>query len=97
MALKDALAAEMVNLDAADVIRDLAESLLLARDSIEAEKAREHVHAVLLRLVEEGSLSRAAAHRFFVRVRACGPEMHWPPSWQRHRAPLVPRWAVRES
>jgi hypothetical protein len=97
VAVKDAVAAEMLDFHAAHVIRDLAESLLLARDHIEAEKAREHVPAVLLRLVDEGFLPRSAAHRFFVRVRACGPEMVWPPSWQRHRAPLMPRWAVRES
>jgi hypothetical protein len=79
------------------VIRDLAEGLLLARDPTEAEKARESVPGALLQLVDEGFLTRSAAHRFFVRVRACGPEMHWPSSWQRHRAPLIPRWAVRES
>jgi hypothetical protein len=93
--VKDAIAVEMLDLHAGHLIRELAESLLLARDRTEAEEAREHVPAVLLRLVDEGFLSRAAAHRFFVRVRACGPKMHWPPSWQRHGAPVPPRWAVR--
>ena len=97
VAVKDAIADEMVEFHAGSVIRDLAEGLLLARDPAEAETAREHVPGALLRLVDEGFLTRSAAHRFFVRVRACGPEMQWPPSWQRHRAPLLPRWAVRES
>jgi hypothetical protein len=96
VAVKDAIADEVLDLHARHVIRDLAESLLLARDSTEADQARERVPVVLLRLVDEGSLSRSAAHRFFVRVRACGPEMHWPPSWQRRKAPLLPRWALRE-
>jgi hypothetical protein len=93
--VKDAIADEMVDFHAAGVIRDLAEGLLLARNPAEVETAREHVPGALLGLVDEGLLSRAAAHRFFVRVRACGPEMHRPPSTQRHRAPLVPRLAVR--
>jgi hypothetical protein len=97
VAVKDAIADEMIDFHAGDVIRDLAEGLLLARDGEEAERARENAPGVLLRLVEEGFLSRSAAHRFFVRVRACGPEMHWPPSWQRRRVPLMPRWAVRGS
>jgi hypothetical protein len=97
VAVKAAIADEMIDFHAGTVIRDLAEGLLLARDADEAENAREHVPGALLRLVDEGFLSRSAAHRFFVRVRACGPEMHWPPSWQRHRAPVLPRWAVRGS
>jgi hypothetical protein len=95
VAVQDAIAVEMLDLHAGRVIRDLAESLLLARDPTEAEAARDRVPAVLLGLVDDGFLSRPAAHRFFARVRACGPEMHWPPSWQRHGAPLLPRWAVR--
>jgi hypothetical protein len=97
VAVREAIADEMLDLHAGNLIRELAESLLLARDRTEAETAREHVPGVLLQLVDEGFMSRAAAHRFFVRVRTCGPAMIWPPSWQRHRSPQVPRWAVRES
>jgi hypothetical protein len=77
---------------AATVLHDLAEGLLLARDREEARAARDRVPEALAALVERGYLSRPAAHRCWARLRACGPTMDWPPSWQR-----VPDagWVVR--
>jgi hypothetical protein len=83
VAIKSALSDEAPDEHAAGVLRDVAEALLLARDSLEAEAARERVPGTLVLLVDGGYLSRPAAHRFWARVKACGPDMRWPPTWQR--------------
>ena len=80
---KGALADEPLDGYAATVLHDLAEGLLLARDREEAHAARDRIPDALAALVERGDLSRSAARRFWARLRACGPTMHWPPSWQR--------------
>jgi hypothetical protein len=92
VAVREAIAGESLDGDTAALVADLAEGLLLARGRIEAEVARDRVPPALLALVDCGELSRFAAHRLWARIRACGPRMHWPPSWQGDAAPAG--WAV---
>jgi hypothetical protein len=94
VAARDAVADQVVDPVAAEVLCDLAESLLLARDAAEAEEARERGTETLGLLVDRGGLTPPAAGRFWTHLRACGPQMHWPPTWDRPR--VAPRgWAVR--
>jgi hypothetical protein len=91
---RDAIAVEMLDGFSAEVLQDLAEGLLLARDPGEADEARDRVPDALGLLVDRGDLTRRAADRFWARLKACGPRMQWPPSWD--RAPASPEgWAVR--
>jgi hypothetical protein len=80
---------------AAEILDDLAEALLLARDDAESDAAREAVPEALAALVERHVMTRRSADRFWVRLRACGPQMTWPPSWDRggqpRRSSAVPR------
>jgi hypothetical protein len=80
---KGVIADEPLDGDAATVLHDLAEGLLLARDREEARAVRDRVPEALAALVERGDLSRSAAHRCWARLRPCGPTMDWPPSWER--------------
>ena len=75
-----------ISAKAADVVRDLAEGLLLARDGEEADAARERVPEALGLLVDHGDLTRRAASRCWAHLKACGPPMRWPPSWDRSPA-----------
>jgi hypothetical protein len=86
VAAVDAAAVEMLDESAADVVRDLAEGLLLARDGEEADAARERVPEALGLLVDHGDLTRRAASRCWAHLKACGPPMRWPPSWDRSPA-----------
>jgi hypothetical protein len=91
---RDAVAAQTPARFAALILDDLAEGLLLARSAAEAEEARERATESLALLVDRGDLTRRAAGRFWIHLRACGPQMYWPPSWDHaHVAP--PDWAVR--
>jgi hypothetical protein len=94
VAARDAVALLAEDPFASELLCELAESLLLARNPAEAEQARERVTDTLCMLVERGDLSRGAAGRLWAQLRACGPPTQWPPSWDRPRA--GPRgWAVR--
>jgi hypothetical protein len=94
VAVRDAVAAQAEDAFASEVLCDLAESLLLARNPGEAEEARECVSNALGILIDRGGLSRRAAGRFWIQLRACGPQMQWPPSWDRTGV-APPGWAVR--
>jgi hypothetical protein len=94
VAAREALAVEACGEPAANVLEDLAEGLLLARDHVEAETARERVPEALSLLVDGDDLTRGAADRFWVQLKACGPPMSWPPSWDRS-AVTRPRGVVR--
>jgi hypothetical protein len=83
---RDVIAVEMLDGFSAEVLQDLAEGLLLARDAGEAEAAREHVPEALGLLVDRGNLTRRAADRFWECLKACGPRMKWSPSWDRATA-----------
>ena len=87
VAAKDAVAAQVTDPFAAEVLCDLSESLLLSRDAVEAKQAREQVTEALDLLVHRGALDRGIAGRFWVHLRACGPEMAWPATWERARMP----------
>lgn len=92
VALRDAVAGEHER--AAHVLGDLAEAMLLSRQAIEAQEARDRVGDELTELVGQGDLTRAAADRTWALMRDCGPPMYWPRSWDRHG--VGPRrWAMR--
>jgi hypothetical protein len=88
LAARKAIAMQPLDEFATDVLRDLAEGLLLARHPLEADAAREQVPEALGVLVDRGDLTRLTATRFWVHLRACGPAMDWPPSWDRAPQPL---------
>jgi hypothetical protein len=92
VAVREAIAGESLDGHVAELVSDLAEDLLLARGRDEAEIARDRVPTALVELVDCGELSRFAANRLWARIRACGPGMHWPPSWPGDAAPAG--WAV---
>jgi hypothetical protein len=94
VAAKDAIAYEADGERATDVLGDLAEGLLLARDTREAETARERVPEILRSLVDDGDLSTLAAARLWGHLKACGPAMQWPPSWDRTQG-QTHGWALR--
>ena len=79
---RNAIAAQPLDEFATETLSDLAEALLLARDAAEAERAREAVLEGLALLVARHDLTRRAAVRFCVHLKACGPPMYWPPSWE---------------
>jgi len=79
---------------AVQMLDDLAEGLLLARDPHEAGAARDRVPEALELLVERGELTRRAANRLWARFRGCGPAIDWPPSWDRSGASSA--WVVRD-
>ena len=78
---RTAIAAQPLDEWAAATLSDLAEALLLSRDAAEAERAREAVLEGLALLVARHDLTRRAAVRFCVHLKACGPPMYWPP-WE---------------
>jgi hypothetical protein len=86
VAAGNAIAREGLNESARNALVDLAEGLLLARDDVEAEAARGRVPETLSMLVERGDLSGPSADRLWVHMKACGPTMHWAPSWDRSAA-----------
>lgn len=59
----------------------------MATQGAEGEEVRDSFPAVLMVLVDRGDLPRLAADRFWAELRACGPRMVWPTSWDRHPAP----------
>jgi hypothetical protein len=79
---RNAIAAQPLDEFATWTLCDLAEALLLARDTTEAEEAREAVLEGLALLVARHDLTRRAAVRFWVHLKACGPQMYWPPTWE---------------
>jgi hypothetical protein len=79
---RNAIAAQPLDEFATATLSDLAEALLLARDATEAEAVREAVLEGLALLVARHDLTRRAAVRFWVHLKACGPPMYWPPSWE---------------
>lgn len=79
---RKAIAAQPLDEFAAQTLSDLAEALLLARDATEAEEARGAVLEGLALLVTRRDLTRRAAVRFWTYLKACGPPMYWPPSWE---------------
>ena len=83
---RDAIGSEALEGFAAEVVEDLAEGLLLARDEAEADAARDRVPEALGVLVDRGELSRRGADRLWARLKACGPPMSWPPAWDRSTA-----------
>jgi hypothetical protein len=93
IAARDALADQALDSFAAGIVGDLAESLLLARDKAEAEEVRQHVTEALGVLVDRGDLTPQTASCFWTHLRACGPQMHWPASWD--LAHVTSRSAVR--
>jgi hypothetical protein len=94
LAASNTVAVERLEPAAADVVRDLAEGLLLARDAGEADAARDRVPQALASLVDEGDLTRRAADRCWALMKACGPPMPWPSSWH-HSHARSPGSAVR--
>lgn len=94
VAATHAIERQGLNESAADALADLAEGLLLARNDEEAEAARGRVPETLASLVERGELSGRSADQLWVYVKACGPTMHWLPSWDRSAA-SEPGRAVR--
>lgn len=84
---RHAIAAQPLDEFATKTLSDLAEGLLLARDAAEAEQAREAVLEGLALLVTRRDLTRRAAVRFWTYLRACGPPMYWPPTWEGSRVP----------
>jgi hypothetical protein len=86
VATRDAIAVLELDPFAAEVVADLAEALLLARDESEAAAARDRVPRFLAMLVDEGNLTRRSANLFWVHMRACAPRMLWPASWDRSAA-----------
>ena len=83
-AVQDAIASQELAAHPAAVVGELAEGLLLARDAPEAGEAAARVPEGLAWLVNRGDLSRFVAHRFWAMLRACGPRLSWPASWDRH-------------
>jgi hypothetical protein len=91
--VRNAIEAQVVDEYPSAVLEDLAEGLLLSRSKDESVEARDRVPEALGLLVDRGDLTRFAADRFWVHLRACGPRMTWPPTWERPaRAPRP--WAV---
>jgi hypothetical protein len=91
VAAKDAVSAQVTDPFAAEVLCDLGEGLLLSRDEAEARQAQAQVIEALALLVDRGDLARGIAGRLWVHLRACGPEMQWPPTWDRAlAAPIGP-------
>jgi hypothetical protein len=91
VAAKDAVSAQVTDPFAAEVLSDLGEGLLLSRDDAEARQAQAQVIEAFGLLVDRGDLAGNIAGRLWVHLRACGPEMHWPPTWDRVRAaPIGP-------
>lgn len=82
---RNAIAAQPLDEVATETLSDLAEGLLLARDAAEAEQARDAVLEGLALLVTRHDLTRRAAVRFWTYLRACGPPMYWPPTWEGSR------------
>jgi hypothetical protein len=82
VAVRNALAAEPVEGVATSVLADLAEGPLLSRGLHEPSEVRDRVPVALVGLVDRGHLSSFAAHRLWARLRACGPALDWPPTWQ---------------
>ena len=78
---RTAIAAQPLDEFATETLSDLAEALLLSRDAAEAERAREAVLEGLALLVARHDLTRRAAVRFCVHLKACGPPMYWP-TWE---------------
>jgi hypothetical protein len=91
--VRQAIEAQVADEYPAAVLEDLAEGLLLARSPDEAVEARDRVPEALALLVDRGELTQFAADRFWVHLRACGPRMIWPPSWQRQLS--IPNPPVR--
>jgi hypothetical protein len=89
VAARDVVAAQVPDPVVAQVLCDLAEGLLLARSAEEAEQARSLASETLAPLVDRGEITPRVAGRFWMRLRACGPRMYWPPSWDRAR--VTPR------
>jgi hypothetical protein len=81
--VRNAIEAQVVDEYPSAVLEDLAEGLLLARSKDESVEARDRVPEALGLLVDRGDLTRFAADRFWVHLRACGPRMTWPPTWER--------------
>jgi hypothetical protein len=79
---RNAIVTQPLDEFATETLSDLAEALLLARDATEAEQAREAVLEGLALLVTRHDLTRRAAVRFWTYLRACGPPMYWPPTWE---------------
>ena len=76
----EAISAQPLDGDASELLSDLAEGLLLARDEAEADAAHERVPEALKALVERRDLTRHTAARFYAHMKACGPELPSPPS-----------------
>jgi hypothetical protein len=94
VAVREAIAAQPIDPLAAETLEDLAEGLLLARNEVEAEATRDAVPAALVDLVDRRVMTRRAADRFWVHLKACSPAPNWPPSWD--RSPVsAPRGALR--
>jgi hypothetical protein len=91
--VRNAIEAQVVDEYPSTVLEDLAEGLLLARSPGEAVEARDRVPEALGLLVDRGDLTRFAADRFWGYMKACGPRMTWPPSWEGPAPPARP-WAV---
>jgi hypothetical protein len=94
-AVEDAIVRQALAEYPAGVLRDLAAGLLLARDENEARRAAAPVPDSLASLVDRGELSRFAAHRFWVLLKACGPRVSWPAAWDHPMAASRP-WAVQD-
>ena len=73
---------------AAELLLDLAERLLLARVSEDAAEARDAVVETVDALVVRNAITRRTASRVWVHLKACGPPMHWPTSWDRAPVPF---------
>jgi hypothetical protein len=94
VAVREAVARQALTVEPADVLTELAEGLLLARDESEACRAAAPVADSLASLVARGALPRFAAHRFWALLRGCGPRIAWPTSWD-HATEAWPSTAVR--
>lgn len=82
VAARDAVADQAVDESAAQVLEDVAEALLLARNKSEADAARATVPEALGLLVERDDLTPEAAERVWAHLKSCGPPMLWPSSWR---------------
>jgi hypothetical protein len=80
--VRNAIEAQVIDDYPSAVLEDLAEGLLLSRSENESVEARDRVPEALGLLVDRGDLTRFAADRFWVHLRACGPRMTWPPTWE---------------
>jgi hypothetical protein len=86
LAARAAIDLETLDDSSVELLRDLAEGLMLARDAEEAAAARERVAEALERLVDRGRLSARTANRLWAHMRGCAPPLRWPRSWDRSRA-----------